>query len=287
MTTARVFDERICALGEGALWHPERNQLFWFDILNRQLLSRDGDTPLSWSFPEQVSAAGWIDRDTLMVGGASALWRFDIPTGAQEKIVPLEADMHDNRSNDGRADPMGGFWISTMSCNADARAGAIYRYFRGEVRQIFRDMTIPNSICFAPDKVTAYFSDTDQRLIWRQTLDMAGWPSGRAEVFLDFSNVGLNPDGAVCDAEGNLWIAQWGAWRVACHGPDGRFLRALPIGGAHTTCPVFGGPDFSRMYVTTATQGLPGAGNAAHCEAGKTWIADTPVAGFPERRVVL
>ena len=28
-----VFDDRRCELGEGPLWHPVREQLFWFDIL--------------------------------------------------------------------------------------------------------------------------------------------------------------------------------------------------------------------------------------------------------------
>ena len=28
----RIFDDAQCALGEGPLWHPEREQLFWFDI---------------------------------------------------------------------------------------------------------------------------------------------------------------------------------------------------------------------------------------------------------------
>lgn len=39
-----TFDPRSCHLGEGPLWHPTRNQLFWFDINNKQMLSRK-DTP--------------------------------------------------------------------------------------------------------------------------------------------------------------------------------------------------------------------------------------------------
>jgi hypothetical protein len=31
-----------CTLGEGPLWHPEREQLFWFDIMGKRL-SRTGD----------------------------------------------------------------------------------------------------------------------------------------------------------------------------------------------------------------------------------------------------
>ena len=48
--TASVFDERVCSLGEGPLWHPKRDQLFWFDINGGKLLTKDGDTPLEWSF---------------------------------------------------------------------------------------------------------------------------------------------------------------------------------------------------------------------------------------------
>ncbi|MGB3553254.1 MAG: SMP-30/gluconolactonase/LRE family protein [Jannaschia sp.] len=166
-------------------------------------------------------------------------------------------------------------------------AGAIHRYFRGEVRRLWHGLTIPNAICFSPDGKIAYFADTAQGLVWRQAIDRAGWPSGRREVFADFSAVGIAPDGAVCDAEGNVWMAQWGVGRVACHGPDGRFLQALSCGAAHTTCPAFGGPDLDRMFVTSATQGLADGALDHQPGSGRTWIAQMPVRGIPERRVVL
>jgi sugar lactone lactonase YvrE len=40
-----VFDDRRCELGEGPLWHPQRRQLFWFDILGKRLLSRTDSGP--------------------------------------------------------------------------------------------------------------------------------------------------------------------------------------------------------------------------------------------------
>ena len=57
----------------------------------------------------------------------------------------LEADRPGTRSNDGRADPHGGFWIGTMSKTAAEGEGAIYRYYRGEVRRLHPGITIPNS----------------------------------------------------------------------------------------------------------------------------------------------
>ncbi|PWJ15096.1 SMP-30/gluconolactonase/LRE family protein [Jannaschia seohaensis] len=287
MIAARIYDETVCRLGEGPLWHPEREQLFWFDILESTLLTREGDETRRLPAPEMVSAAGWVDRDTLFVAGETGIWRLDIPSCRFDRLAELEADNPVTRSNDGRADPVGGFWIGTMGKQAEPGAGAIYRYFRGEIRKLFQDLTIPNTICFSPDGLTAYFADTHLGVVWRQPIDRAGWPSGKPEVFADFSGVGLAPDGAVCDAEGNLWIAQWGAWRVACHGPDGSFRRALSCGAAHTTCPAFGGPDLTRMFVTSATQGVPVESLANQPGAGRTWVADLGVAGQPEHRVVL
>ena len=46
-----IHDNRQCQLGEGAFWHPERRQFFWFDILGKRLLSQDADGgPLEWRF---------------------------------------------------------------------------------------------------------------------------------------------------------------------------------------------------------------------------------------------
>jgi sugar lactone lactonase YvrE len=65
-----------------------------------------------------------------------------------------------NRPNDGRADPQNGFWIGTMGKTHAPNAGAIYRYYRGELRRLFAGLTIPNAICFSPDGQSAYFTDT-------------------------------------------------------------------------------------------------------------------------------
>ncbi|HBZ45265.1 MAG TPA: gluconolactonase [Maritimibacter sp.] len=278
-----VFDNRLCELGEGPLWHPVREQFFWFDIMGKRLLSRVGARLLSWSFDEHVSAAGWIDRETLLIATETALRRFDIESGAHEPVTRLEADDPVTRSNDGRADPMGGFWIGTMGKAAEPGAGAIYRFYQGALEPLFPEITIPNSICFSPDGRRAYFADTPSRCIRVQTLDSEGWPEGAPEVFVDLSDEGLNPDGSVVDAEGGLWNAQWGAGRVARYLPDGRFDRAVALGGRHASCPAFGGPDLRRMIVTTAREGMRDPDAAQ----GVVYEVDPGVCGQAEHRVVV
>jgi sugar lactone lactonase YvrE len=285
---SRLHDDTPCLLGEGPLWHPERGQLFWFDILGRRLLTQEDAETRMWDFDRIVSAAGWVDRDRLLVASETGLVLFDLTTGASEVVCEVEADRPETRSNDGRADPWGGFWFGTMGKAAETGAGAIYRWYRGELRRLHGGISIPNSICFSPDRRVAYFTDTPTRIIRRQPLDTAsGWPSGVAEDWLDLRDEGLNPDGSVTDAEGNLWNAQWGARRVACHAPDGRFLRAVSFPGRHTSCPAFGGADFSTLFCTTAREHLSPEVLAAEPENGMTFAADNAGRGLPEPRVIL
>lgn len=279
-----IYDERPCELGEGALYHPIREQLFWFDILNRKLLSQDSTGPREWWFPMMVSSAGWIDRNTLLIASETGLFLFNLETEVTTPVCDLEADQPDTRSNDGRADPFGGFWVGTMGKDARTGAGAIYRFYRGEIRKIFNAITIPNSISFPPSGTLAYFSDTSKNQVMRVDLDAEGWPAGTPEVFLDLTVEGLNPDGAVVDAEGNLWLAQWGAGRVAAYAPDGTFLRAVTIDAPHSSCPAFGG---STLYCTTARQGMDAAALLAHPNAGKTFAIEGVAQGQSEHQVII
>jgi sugar lactone lactonase YvrE len=282
-----VFDDRACSLGEGPLWHPERQQLYWFDILGKRLLTRDASGPSDWAFDRHVSAAGWIDRDTLLIATDTDLIQFDVNTGAQAHVIALEADNPITRCNDGRADPQGGFWIGTMGTSAQTGAGSLYRYYKGEMRQLAQDLTIPNSTCFAPDGQTAFFADTQQRLVWKISLDADGWPDGDWAVFLDHRASGLNPDGAVVDAQGRFWCAEWGASRVACYDPSGVFVSAIDLPVPQPSCPAFGGADRSTLFVTTARQGDPVDAEDASALSGQTLCVPVPTRGQAEHRVVL
>ncbi|MGC3937493.1 SMP-30/gluconolactonase/LRE family protein [Roseobacter sp. EG26] len=285
--TAQVYDARKCQLGEGPLWHPQRQQLFWFDILGRKLLTKDASGSKDWDFDEEVSAAGWIDEATLLIASATGLWRFDLRDGNRSIISPLERDNAVTRSNDGRADPWGGFWIGTMGYNAEKGAGAIYRLYQGQLRKLFGEITISNTICFAPNRSTAYFSDTATGKVMRVALDRSGWPDAAPEVFLDLTAEGLNPDGAVVDKSGTLWIAQWGAGRVAAYAPSGQFTQAIDVPAAHSTCPAFGGKDLGDLLITSARQGIPVAQLTEQSKDGQTFVVEKIAQGVPEPRVIL
>lgn len=283
---ADIFDGTTCALGEGPLWHPEAKALYWFDILGSKLYRKRGEATVSWTFDRYASAAGWISETELLVATATGLIHFDTSTGQEEILVPLEADNPKTRSNDGRADPMGGFWIGTMGTDAASGGGAIYRYHKGELRKLCERVTIPNSIAFHPDGCTATWADSADGRVWKQALDGDGWPQGEPELFLDFRGSGLIPDGAVFDAEGGFWVAQWGSFRAARY-VDGALERVVETRAAHTSCPAFGGEHLTTLYLTTAQENLTSDELMAQPHAGAVFVAETGIRGQAEHRVIL
>lgn len=175
-----------------------------------------------------------------------------------------------------------------MGMTAEHQAGSIYRYYRGEVRKLFPKITIPNAMCFSPDGLYAYFTDTKVGDIMRQALDTTdGWPVGEPEIFIPSSQPQGSPDGAVVDADGNLWNAEWGGWRVACYSPTGDYIKEVKLTAAHTTCPAFGGPDLTTMFCTSACEGVSDENLAKSDDHGKTFAIENVAKGQREHQVIL
>jgi len=283
-----LFDGTACTLGEGPLWHPQRKELFWFDIIRNKLYAKSCGILRHYEFEEHASAAGWIDENTLLVATETALSKLDLTTEELEIICALDSDNPVTRSNDGRADPWGGFWIGTMGKKRELKAGAIYRYYRGEVRMMYSAITTSNSICFDPSASYVCFTDTHTGKVMRQKLsENDGWLVGEPELYLDFSGEYWGPDGAVIDASGNFWNAQWDASRVACYDPNGSFLKSIKFPAPRTTCPAFGGDDLKTLFCTSALRGMSDQAIVEKPQSGMTFAVRDVAKGQPEHQVVL
>ena len=127
-----VFSKVTCELGEGPLWHPKRQSLFWLDILNKLLYEKHFDSqqtdydhcwPLPW-----LSSALAVDserEDMLWLITEHSFGQFDLNTG--QYTAKLKLPLADSfRSNDGGVAPNGDFWFGSMEKHPTAPMGTVY-----------------------------------------------------------------------------------------------------------------------------------------------------------------
>ena len=285
-----MLDETKCELGEGPTYDPAQDKAWWFDIVGKRLFQHDFATASTTihDLPLMASMLSVVDERRQLIATENGLYIRDAVTGALTLHHPLEADNPATRSNDGRVHPSGAIWIGTMGKQAENAAGAIYWFLKGELRQLYPEISIPNSICFSPDGGTAYFTDTMTARLMAVEVDPAnGLPRAEPRLLYDYGTQKGGLDGSVVDADGVIWNACWGASRINVISPRGELLRTVPAPTQQPTCPAFIGRDLGRLLVTSAWQGMDDARRAEDVHAGKTIILDVAAHGRAEPRVIL
>lgn len=271
-TSASVFCDHPCHLGEGPLTHPGLDRVFWFDIKESHLLERPiaGGATRIRSLPFSASAAAIIDDARLALVTERGLYAYELDTERMSLIVEVEPDNPVTRANDSRVHPSGALWFGTMGNEAEPGAGSIWWLYRGQKKQLFSGLSVVNSIAFSPDGAIGYFADSAERVIWRIALDPSnGLPSGQRDVFVTFDHVEGDPDGSIVDADGCLWNARWGGSCVDVYTRDGRRIATHHLPVRQPTCPAFvnGG-----LIVTSAYEGFDAVQRAADPLAGATFF---------------
>lgn len=287
---ATILSDEACELGEGPTYDPATDTLYWFDILNSRLLEKklSGGQTRIHQLDEMASAIATIDGERQLLLTETGLHVRDMASGKLVLHMSVEAANASTRSNDARVHPCGALWFGTMGKTAEAGAGAIYWYFRGELRLLFPAISIPNSICFSPDGKTAYYTDTAVNLLYRLDCDAdTGLPLGEPKLFVDRRGGRGDIDGSVVDRDGVLWNASWGGGRVDAYAPDGRLMRIVPVPAVQTSCPAFVGAAADRMVVTSAAEGMSAKARRADPHAGKTFLLDIKVNGRHEPNVLI
>lgn len=291
MPEAAVLSPVVCELGEGPSYDRRENKLFWFDIVNRKLLEQafPGGETVAHDLPVMGSAIADVDARRQLVATETGLHLRDRKTGKLTLHQPIEADDPKTRSNDARVHPSGAFWVGTMAKEEGSAKGRIWWYRAGELRMLFDGVVIPNSICFSADGATAFFACSSARKLWRVDCDPAtGLPQGEPNVFVDGMEAEGYIDGSVIDADGVLWNARWGGFRVDAYDTaDGKLLRSVKVPASQASCPAFVGPDAGRLAVTSAWKGLSDEARAKEPLAGQTFLLPVEVRGRFEPSVVL
>jgi len=289
MQTTRLLFSIPCAnkLGEGVQWNPKDQSVYWLDIIDAKLFRYQlaSQNLQHWSLPERPGCFAFAkDEPRLLMALASGFAWFDLNTGECEWIAKPEAHIVGNRSNDGRCDRQGRFWMGTIvdERHSPEQAAGLYCLDHNlQVTQHLSGLQISNALCWSPDGRWLYHADSPTRTLHRYDFDCDSAQLSNQYSLLQTPE-SVDPDGACVDADGNIWNAQWGGSRVVCYAPDGRELGRVMTPATQTTCCAFGGEKLDLLFVTSARIGLSNEQLQAQPEAGHLFIYQTQATGLEE-----
>jgi D-xylonolactonase len=275
-------------LGEGPVW-VERDAALWFTDIKRQKIHRfepDSSDKQSWDAPERVGFVLPAASGGFVAGLQSGLHHFDPLSGTFKLIVDVEADLPDNRLNDGVVDPKGRSWFGTMDNSERAKNGAFYCFDRGNLKRTYLSgISITNGPAISPDGDRLYWVDTIPGTISACDIGADGELGPSREIIRIAAAEG-HPDGPTVDAEGCIWISLYSGWETRRYSPDGQLLEQVRFPVSNITKIAFGGPDMRSAFATTARHLLrpdaleqqPLAGGLFRFEPGVTGLASPLVA---------
>ena len=269
-----------CTLGEGVLWDPRSQRVYWVDILEKKLhsLTAAGTHLQSWSVPQQLTSIG-----LRLEGGFVGTLRtgFAFTTDPGEPWRPLcnpTQEAANNRFNDGTPGPDGGFWAGSMDDDELHPTGNLYHYSAtGVCTVIDSEYVITNGPAFNLDGTVMYHTDTLQRTIYAFDMRPTGITNKRVHIQIP-DNAGY-PDGMTVDAKGYLWVCHFAGGRITRYRPNGQLERTLTLPVPNITCATFGGPDLRTLFVTTANKGMTTEQRQACPEAGHLFALDVDTQG--------
>lgn len=277
----KVIADYQCHTGEGPLWHPDEQRLYWVDIPQGRLFRynpADGQHEMVYE-GDQIGGYTIQEDGALllfMAQGAVRIWR----DGELTTILDSIPGEEDSRFNDVIADTAGRVFCGTMP--TPERLGSLYRLDTdASVHHLLGGIGTSNGLGFTPDRQQLYYTVTREKRIYRFDYDHATGAITNQEIFIESADAPGSPDGMTVDAEGYIWSARWDGSCLIRYTPDGQEERRIEFPTKKVSCVTFGGSDYTDMYVTTAGGQDRDANGAT---AGALYHLNLGIKGVPEFR---
>lgn len=256
-------------LGEGPVWDPRGQALYWVDIKGLKLhrYTPGPGKRETWTADEPI---GCIDapnsRGELLAATRSGFaWLTLGADGAVRRklIASPEADaLPGNRFNDGTRAPDGSFWAGTMDDAEDADTGAWWRLDpdSGEVDKIDDGYRVTNGPAFDTRNRRVYLTDSARQTIFKVPFDsVCGARIADKTVFLQFAPSDGFPDGMEVFPDGSLCVAFWDGGCLRRFSPEGQLLQVIDLPVRRPTSLALA-REAEAIFVTSASTGLPSDG---------------------------
>ena len=267
-----------CNTGEGPYWDADRQMVYWTDIPNGRLFRYD----LKSNESEQFYRGRQVGGFTLQEDGRLLLFREDefavLNDDGTTQTLKEGIDEGMERFNDVCADPAGRVFAGTIGKTRES--GGLYRVDHdGKVTRLFTGTGCANGMDWTPDLKQMYWTDTSANTIFIFDYDRTTGEMSNRRVFVTASKDEGFCDGMTVDTEGCIWSAHWDGHGIFRYSPEGEFMEKIEFPVAKVSSVIFGGPDLSDLYVTTA-----GGEDGSTTADGTLYRVSVEVQGHPEPR---
>ncbi|MGD0663857.1 MAG: SMP-30/gluconolactonase/LRE family protein [Syntrophorhabdales bacterium] len=274
-----VIADYGCVIGENPLWHPIEKRLYWCDINTGRIFRYEPSTKKHELFYQGDVVGGFtIQADgallLFMAKGAVKVLRNNTLT----TVIAEIPEERESRFNDVIADPLGRVFCGTMATGQ--RPGRLYRLDPSmQVTLLLEGIGCPNGLGFTLDRKGIYFTDSFAHSIYLFDYDEQHGTLSNQRVFVRVSPEEGFPDGMTLDSLGYVWSAQWDGSAVVRYTPQGKEERRIPIPAKKASSLIFGGEDYTDIYVTSAGGDNKAVEGAA---AGAVFRLNLGIPGVPE-----
>lgn len=273
----KVACETVASLGEGAVWDYKNNRLLWIDITDGKVFvftPSDGKN-VEISVGKMIGTVVPYEKNKVVVALEDGIYELDLETEKLTFICTPENPMvKGNRYNDGKCDAQGRLWVGTMNMKEDTPTAGLYIVKgNGECQQVLKNVITSNGICWSLDNKKMYYHDSPLRTISAFDCDLnAGIISNREEIVKMPKDMG-NADGNTIDADGMVWVANWGGACASQWNPHtGQLLQKIEVPAYNVASVAFGGENLDDLYFTTTSKFMPEDKVSLYPDAGKLFV---------------
>lgn len=255
---AEVVLDAKAVLGEGAIWYG--NVLYWIDIETGKvcIFNPEEGTNREISVGQKVGTVVPRQKGGVAVALEHGFALLNLETEELTMLSDPEADLPQNRFNDGKCDPAGRFWAGTLSMGKERNSASLYVMETDHsVRKALGNVSTSNGIVWTSDQKTMYYIDTPTSEVWAFDYDIETGHITNQRTVITVPEEQGHPDGMTIDTNDNLWIALWGGSSVSHWDPrTGSRINIYPVPASKVTSCAFGGTNLDELYLTTARIGL-------------------------------
>ena len=245
-------------LGEGTLWVPLHNSIYFVDIKKKKILTLNIKTNKKRiiKLDKEIGFLAHIKKDIFILGLQSELRIINLKSKKTIRSIPIEEDIPLNRINDGKIDPKGRLWFGTMdNPERNIKNGSLYCLDKKlNIHKVDTKYYITNGPAFI-DADNFLHTDSRSKIIYKIKINK-NYKIVKKSKFLKFSKKDGSPDGMTIDSKKNIWICHFGGACISVYNLKGKIIFKLKFPAKNITNCAFGGKNMNDLYATSALKGM-------------------------------